>query len=194
MDLPKLSPPWYTLRNQLAYTIGKDPYVSISELIPIDNGDYRLDINVYYNINKAKSLRAIIPEEYTFGNITVKTHIYDLQNKEVPVERILEYTVKEIASIFYSALHFNKLFRGVILTKDFITSEDQNLLGQVTVIIAKDIIQFYNDDLTDLCGNYNEVASKVFEELLITEYPSNIKVSFSTKDNSCKIQNNLFCF
>lgn len=41
---PQLSPPWYTLRNQIAATIGNDPSVRVSELDrsqqPLSGQDY----------------------------------------------------------------------------------------------------------------------------------------------------------
>ncbi|MNI93244.1 hypothetical protein D3C73_1511630 [compost metagenome] len=59
-------------------------------------------------------------------------------------------------------------------------------VGQVVGIIKKEIVQFFNDDITDLCGNYNEVASKVFNSIIRRDY-NPATLSFTTEDRECLI-------
>ncbi|NEU05729.1 hypothetical protein [Clostridium senegalense] len=194
MNFPTQSPSWNTLRDKIYYTIGKDPYVEVSNLVPLEDGNYTLKIKVYRSINKAKALRAILSKEYKIEDVTVNVIILDSDNNEITVGPLSNYTIYDIASIFCIALHSNRLFNGVIITDGLLLVEQEDMIGQIVVIINKNVVQFYNSNLSDLYGNYTELATKIFEELLIKEYPLNIKVSFSTSDDSCELQNNLYCY
>ncbi|GAA0127234.1 hypothetical protein UT300019_31380 [Clostridium sp. CTA-19] len=194
MNFPTQSPSWNTLRDKIYYTIGKDPYVEVSNLVPLEDGNYTLKIKVYRSINKAKALRAILSKEYKVEDVTVNVIILDSDNNEITVGPLSNYTINDIASIFCIALHSNRLFNGVIITDGLLLAEQEDMIGQIVVIINKNVVQFYNSNLSDLYGNYTELATNIFEELLIKEYPLNIKVSFSTSDDSCELQNNLYCY
>ena len=59
------------------------------------------------------------------------------------------------------------------------------MVGNAVVIINKAIVQFYNDDISDLCRNYNEVAAKVFKEITNKDFGENLVVGFTTKSETC---------
>ncbi|MPQ44890.1 hypothetical protein [Clostridium tarantellae] len=187
MNNLKLSPPWQTLRNKIFNTIGQSPCIYISELIPY-NANYMIKITVKFN-DIAKALRTILPKYYIFGNIKVFILIFNCTNKIVEFNATSEYSLKDVSNLFSISLKNNPLFKGTIIseTPPLFTKQYS---GEVIVIIDKTIIQFYNDDLSDFCQNFNEVASKVFSSILIKNFPSTkkttlIKVNFTTYDYNC---------
>lgn len=179
-------PPWYTLANKIKYTYGLSDLVQVNDLIGICN-QYVLVINVFNNL-VAQSLRQILPETVVMGNIIVNIVIFNndgmimITNKE-------EYTPETLGALFNIALTGNPLFKNVVITKGLITDNISPLVGDVVVVIDKEVVQFYNDDISDLCSNFNEVASKVFAEITNPEYECDLKVGFSTYDPNCKLQN-----
>lgn len=46
------------------------------------------------------------------------------------------------------------------------TEISQSPYYDLFVVFKRGVVQFYNDDLSDLYGNYNEVAENVFAKLL----------------------------
>ena len=55
------------------------------------------------------------------------------------------------------------------------------LRSVVYAIFKKEVIQFFNDDISDFYCNYNEVAAKVFNEVLCNDYKEILL--FCTTDN-----------
>lgn len=207
----KLSPPQYILREELYYTIGKSPCINVSELKEVTHG-YEIIISVRcdsydfcdlrYNakctneykrngLNKqAMALRNIIPLEYSIGSIKISTKVYDICNNIIiPYEHKKYKNINELASNFCCALADNPYFKGVIL----MSNDHPNDLGNLSLIIDKKVIQFYADNISDVCGNYNEVAAKTFSNILQKNFPDNFQVTFSTYDYSCIRYINLFC-
>lgn len=188
-----LSPPWETLRNELAYTIGESPCIKVGKLIPEEDGNYRIDIEVKKEC-MLESVRAIVPEVYTFGNVEVKVVVIDYNTGEVVEKESKVYeTPKEVADLFCCALAGNCLFKGVVLTEGKIPEDQIPFIGQVVVVINKCIVQFFNDDISDLCNNFNEVAADVFSDVLVKEFPIDIKVSFTTCDSNCITCGDFYC-
>ncbi|SHI81430.1 hypothetical protein SAMN02745163_00778 [Clostridium cavendishii DSM 21758] len=182
----KLSPPWYTFANEIKYTYGLSPYIKVSNLAQVDD-EYLL--NIFVSSDKiAHALRAILPLIKTFGNIKVIILIYDEKNNIVQPEDI-SYTPEILATTFCTALYKNPLFKGAVLISDDATPP----IGNVVLVIAKEIVQFYNDDISDLCRNFNEVAAKVFTDVTTLAYTPNLTVSFSTYDCDCRLQKDIFC-
>lgn len=196
MDIPennkevRLSPPWYTFANQIKYTYGASKFIHVNDLIEVD-GEYLLTINVYDN-RIARALRQILPMEKMFGNVDVDIAIFDCNGHEVPISN-QEYTPEALGELFCIALKCNPLFVGVVLTGGKIPAPIINSVGNVVVIIDKCVVQFYNDDIADLCSNYNEVAAKVFLEVSTLKYPSDLTVGFNTYDENCQLQKQRFC-
>ncbi|MGL6174950.1 MAG: hypothetical protein ACRC1P_10135 [Cellulosilyticaceae bacterium] len=188
-----LSPPWYTLYNEILYTVGLTPNVCVGELAPLPNGSYTLPIRVSSCLVQAEALRLIIPETFTFGGVTVTTQIF-LNTQFIPVPALAITSVEQVATLFCNALYMNPLFIGTVLLSGKLPPEQQGLLGDVSIIICPQVIQFYNDNLADLCSNFNGVATNVFASVLQSTFGTTpIKVSFSTFDPNCTLQQQRFC-
>lgn len=170
----QLSSSWYTLANKIKYTYGESENIHFNEIINIGS-QYILIINIFDN-NQAFALRQLIPETIEIGNITLNIVIFNAVGKQQHTSD-KKYTVEELKLIFETALKDNSLFKDIYVSESKFLKE---LLGDIVVIIDKAVVQFYNDDISDLYKNFNEVAAKVFKEITINEYDPDIKVGFTT--------------
>ncbi|TYQ13028.1 UNVERIFIED_CONTAM: hypothetical protein Cloal_4077 [Acetivibrio alkalicellulosi] len=188
MEKTRVSPPWYTFANQINYTYGRSPYVKVRELKELKNGNYVLNIYVKNKVI-AYAVRQVLPLKEAYGNIEVYIKVYDPSRKEVKIAKQVVYTDKKLAKLFCVALYKNPLFVGAVLTGGKVPQFID--FPQVAIVIKKAVVQFFNDDISDLCSNYNEVAAKVFEEVTTLRYPVRKEVTFTTQDKKCGLQKNL---
>lgn len=189
-----LSPPWYTLRNEINATIGKTPCVKVSELVADPTGsNYVLSITVISCIQQAEAIRIILPLVYTFGGVTVTTEVY-FMNQLVTMPNLAITTPLQVLEIITSALWCNPLFKGVVLTDGLIPPIEQGTVGSVVVLIKPVVIQFFDDDISNLCNNYINVASNVFGEVMNLSYGTTpIIVSVTTYDPTCVTCEQIIC-
>lgn len=153
MDADKktdLTPYWYTYRNQLAALFESDDEIAVYDLVKgEDKGQYILKIETSSEA-KFKVLKKVIKPEVHFGNIYVTAEI---SYKDDTDDHI------------FTANDFNILFKGNSL---FNRVELAEVMGgqQSFVIFEPQIIQFYNDDIGDYCGNYNETVENTAKAVL----------------------------
>lgn len=188
----KLSPPWYTFRNELYYTVGVTPGVEVGELVAVDTG-YTLSVMVTSCKIQAEYLRIIIPETVDFGGVVVVTKIL-FDGAEVTMPNLAITTAEQVATIFFGALYGNPLFIGAILLDDKIPPMQQEILGDVTFVICPQVIQFYNDNLANLCKNFVGISSDVFAAVVKATYGNvPIKVSFTPYAEGCIKLTDFYC-
>ncbi|MGL4774682.1 MAG: hypothetical protein ACRC2K_14055 [Clostridium sp.] len=190
--MPTLSPPWFGFANEIKYTYGLSPFIKVNDLVETSPGKFDLVIEVSCYTDIAKALRQILPVSRDFGGSIVTIIIKDCAGNIVPVSNEA-YTPETLAKMFCLALYNNPLFVGAVLTAGKIDPMSQGLVGDVVLVIKPSVVQFFNDDIGDLCNNFNEVASKVFTQISNLEYPVGLKVSFSTFDPDCMLQKGIFC-
>lgn len=186
----KLSPPWFTFANEVKYTYGMSPYVKVKDLVQVGNG-YELRIYVCDD-TVAHALRQVLPLIKDFGGVIVNIIVYNSLNIPVPV-KITPYTPQTLARTLCNALHENPLFVGTILTEGKLTPQQIGILGDVVVIIKKRVVQFYDDNISDICSNYNQVAATTFADVSNLSYPVNLNITFSTYDSKCIKSADLYC-
>lgn len=180
-----LTPPWYTLRNQLVYTIGKTPGITVGELVEGTDGTYTLRIDVATCIKQAEAVRLVIPQNYPFGTIKVLTEVYN-NNTLVPMPNQVITTVEQVIEILKNALWCNPLVEGLLNVAGVLPPPQQGAVGSVVGVIEPWVIQFFNDDLSNVCSNYEEVAAQVFTEVFNLKYGTEaIGISFATYDAKC---------
>lgn len=190
MPIVNLSPPWETYASKIRYTYGLSEYIQVNNLV--QTGDsYTLVINVC-NDDIAQALRQVLPTVVEFGNVNMNIIIFNSEFEGVDVQPI-EYTPETLAETFCRALYSNPLFVGAVLTEGKIPEPIVGPIGDVVLVIAPCVVQFFDDIINDLCGNYNEVASNVFNEITILEYNPGLTISFSTYDPKCAFQKDLYC-
>lgn len=156
--LPQLSPPQFTYYNELKYSVGNDPAVTVTNIIELPlNAGYLVPILVR-NRKKAQALATILIAQKEIGNINVYTAVINDGQVVDPIEGTL--TAKEIQELFETALDSNRYFKFAVV--------EPFTPGTFSVfpVFLKSVIQFYNDDLSDLYKNFNEVAANVFRDIL----------------------------
>lgn len=173
----RLSPPEFTYFNEVKYSIGKDPFVRVSPLQDHGDGQYRIVLYVK-GLKKAKALATLIAPDKVIGEIHLQVKVISGGKTISPITRSL--TPKEIAGLYRVAFRTNRFFHFVALRTIFGTTF-------VYPVFKIRVVQFFNDDLSDYYGNYNNVAASVFKNVLHNEM-NGIPVQFSTdkKKKHCK--------
>ena len=185
-----LSAPCYSFTKKIKYTYGLSKYIHVNDLINEDSV-YTLTINVCNNLI-ATSLRSILPTTKIFGSLTMNIIIFNEFGHVVPVSEI-EYTPQTLALNFCHALNSNPLFIGTVTSFPDFPPIIVDSIGTLVVVIKPVVVQFFDDNIIDLCGNFNEVASKVFSDISNLSYYPNIKISFSTYDKNSPLQKDIYC-
>lgn len=143
-DVIKLSAPWYTFYKKINALFELDPEVNV------DFDDAKMIIKVYVgNAEKAEALYKLLPQQRMFGDVVVKVNV-------IPANKLKD-SAYSIAS---------NAFRGNPAVDDVLKID--TYYGQMCYVqFAKDVVQFYNDDLSDprgLCSTlYQDIAKDVFE-------------------------------
>lgn len=160
-NLPQLSPPEFTYFNELKYSVGNDPGVSVNTLIelPLDTG-FLILVHVK-NRKKAQALATILNLLKQIGPIHIFVVVIYGGHVIEPIEEPL--TPKEIQQLYITALETNRYFKFAEIAQ-FSPDTDS-----VYPVFSKSVIQFFNDDISDLCQNFNEVAAHVFRDVLKTD-------------------------
>jgi hypothetical protein len=163
-----VNPPWITLWNAINASVGNDAAVTVSALdksiLP-----YVVPIKVRSK-RRAIALASLMKLRHDFGNVAVIIVVKDgAGNVPTPV---VPRSASELAGLVSTAFRSNGWFRGVAV---------RDLMGRKRVfqIFAKRVIQFHNDDLSDLYGNYNNVAASVFADVLLSR-PGGFRLMCST--------------
>ncbi len=171
-EQPKLSPPWYLLYRDIKSTIGADSFVYVQDLSKEDEFSYLLNIFVEHP-EKAQALATVLLDQYDCGNIKVTIRVMDIKgNIYYPQEICGVNTKNQLKEILDKAFASNDLYYGV---------EDGERMGTIwAVIIAKTVIQYYNDNLADLYANNNEVAGEIFKRILRMNYGIKLNICVTT--------------
>jgi hypothetical protein len=151
----RLSPPWITLWNEIRESIGSDPLVSVSTLDQSMN-PYVVHVTVDGQ-DKADAITSLLRARYQFGNISV---VAEVKKKEGGVAApVIPQSANELAQQVRTAFGGNRFYVDVVV---------KDLFGRLAVypVFARAVIQFKNDDLSDLHGNYNAVVAAVFAKVL----------------------------
>lgn len=156
----KLSPPWAIYLHQLQAFFKKDPSVKIF----YNEGDGEITLYVRED-NKAEALRGLLPYEKSFGNVSVKINV-------VPNE-IVPDTDKHVIEEAFTGNEALSYIRVVEAPGEPL----------IYVVFKKEVVQYFNDDFTDLHGVcstlYQTLADEIFEKV-----PNNIFFCTDTEDSA----------
>ena len=141
--MAKLSPPWNTFVSELKALFGEDPDIRIT----FNEDSYEVRLFVA-NDEKAEALRQLIPEERIYGNVALKVTV-------VPANA----DSTNDADTFEKAFKGNPVLKKVLRLKTPFGEYDY-------AVFRKEVVQFFNDDLTDPHGNestlFEDIARDVF--------------------------------
>lgn len=139
---PQLSPPWITYFNELRNSVGADPTVTVGPLIPTD-GNFIILVQTT-DFEKAITLATLLKPTVQFGNVTIIVSVIG-DGIVNPIPYPLD--AFELAQ--------------VVVQPQF--SGGANVVFSV---FSAEVIQFFNDDISNLCQTFTEVAAKVFRDVM----------------------------
>ncbi|MCA1057591.1 hypothetical protein LCL96_01505 [Rossellomorea aquimaris] len=174
-NAPELSPPWIIYFNQLKYSIGADPLVTVGPLIPVQ--DQYLALVMVDDYDKAQALATLLTPSQNFGNVTLTVVV--IYNQEIVSPIPCRLDAFEVAHLVNAALEGNTYFQEVVVQRPF-----PGGMNAVYPIFAADVIQFYADDVSNLCNTFTGVASQVFQEVMVDTL-CRVQILYST---SCSEQ------
>lgn len=152
--------PWVTYNNYLKAMFAGDPEIGV--------GDCRAEDDVVVipidctNQIKGYALNMLLKKELTFGNVKVKVD--------------LNVTDYDVGCVFEAAFNGNPHYSQFIMM-------DTPVMGvQQYCIMNKEVIQFYNDDLTDPWGNFNGLAEDIMREITTDDVHSKVNFCTDIKD------------
>ena len=145
MAILKLSAPWQIYYKELCELFKFDPEVRI-----VYDTDEQI-INLYVdNAAKADAMYIVLPEEKSFGGVVVKINVIPANKTNLRRTRGTTY---------------EDLFYKNPIVDDIVTIEGVMTNPITYVIFKKEVVQYYNDSLSDahgLCSTlYQDIAKRV---------------------------------
>lgn len=144
MDNVKLEAAWWQIYKEIKNFIGADPEVEIGDMDESEAPKYRFTI-ASQNESKIKALSKVLINHYDIGNITLDIDFDFIKNDDEDEE----ITKDDIEAAFQGNPYY---VTTQVTTKGMF--EDL-----CYVVFTKEIIQFFNDDLSDLYGNENIIVA-----------------------------------
>lgn len=153
----RLSPPEATYFNEIKFSIGDDPLVRVEPLSELPGGNFRITLRVQ-GIPKARALATLLVRTRQIGNLRIQVRVKTMDGNVVqPISRTL--SPREIANLYRVAFRTNRLFNFAVVRASL-------SFTAVYPVFKAQVIQFFNDDLSDLFNNFNRVAAFVFRDVL----------------------------
>ncbi|MED4751743.1 hypothetical protein [Brevibacillus choshinensis] len=153
----RLSPPEATYFNEIKFSIGNDPLVRVEPLIEMPGGNFRITLHVQ-GTQKARALATLLVRTKQIGNLRIHVRVKTTEGNVVqPISRTL--SPREIANLYRVAFRTNRLFNFAMVRASI-------SFTAVYPVFKAQVIQFFNDDLSDLFNNFNRVAAFVFRDVL----------------------------
>lgn len=140
-----LSPPWVTYYRKINALFGEDPKIKVS----FDADKYIIKLYVE-GTEKADAISNILPKEKVFGNVTVKI-------KVIPANLTKRNNLETFKAAFKDSpvLSYTKTVDGVLSSVSY-------------VVFNNNVVQFFNDDISDINGVtstlYQDIARELFED------------------------------
>lgn len=158
----KLSPPWYGWTNEVKAIFAEDAEIEVADLEETNGrGGYVLAIDAK-TADKADALRVLLPFVKNFGNINVGIEI---SLNGTPIDFVGDRT-----SIPDAINWVNKLFKGGANVEGQCYEMFGGYVG--FVVCPAEIVQFYNDDITDVNGNTTMLFADAARDVL--EVPAGV--------------------
>ncbi len=155
--IANLSPPWYSQQRKLDALLGPDPDIDVRDLVETIDDNFVCSVKVN-NGAKAAALKELLIDRYVFGGCEVMVSVEGAEGAAPP---------DGLEALFETALDGNPLFEEFV-------SVPKGVFEVAYCVLAKKVIQFWNDDLSDLYGNYSclptEIARSIFKDTFAVQY------------------------
>ena len=158
-----LSPPPYQLQQKLLNSVGASPLVHVGNVVEKSPAKYVIDVNTSSD-DVANSLAFVLLRKWVFGNETLVIRVFRPDGTQVTAPKQNPWRISPADAV---EKHFQTALKG---NPFFVTTYGDMQLpfsfNDIWVEVAKEVIQFMNDDISDYYGNTNLLARDVFAELL----------------------------
>ena len=164
-----LSPPWDTHFKKIWNLFNGDPEVDVDdELVETEQGTYEFTIHCV-NPVKLAAIKQVVKAELIMGNVKLKVN-FELTDPNDG------HDVDGIGTaVIEAAFKGNPNFDRCELVKIPFSNNSRGY-----AVFKKGIIQFYNDDLTDIYGNYSDIIANVATDIRDDKNKLTQNVSFCT--------------
>ena len=164
-DMPEsfqLSTPWVTMYRKFEAMFGGDPDIKL-EYVAGDGEDPIIKMFVDGQ-DKAEAIQQIVPLSYNFGGVQLKVEVIPDNKKE------------SMEAVFRTAFEGNPAFSYAVTAEGIFTNP-------ITYVVFKNkVVQYWNDDLSDVNGNettlFETIAPSLFEPVegvcYCTDTPENL--------------------
>ena len=161
----RLEAPWNTYQKKVKALFERDPDITVGEICESedDRTNYVFGIEVRDH-DKFLALDRVLPKTRTFGNVTLGIILYDEENRDLADEGI---------SLFET------IFKGNSILKDIKDVVDQTGTRHGFVRFQPEVIQFFDDDISDFNGNWSGLAQDIAREVFSECYHG---IHFCTAD------------
>lgn len=149
-----ISSPWMTYYKKLVALFFDDPELEVKW-----NEDEKSIIIESTNTFKIMALEKLLEPTVTYGNVTITVKCLVKDGSE-----------ESVASIFRTA------FAGNPHISEVIEQETMGCIDQTFVLFKPEVIQFFNDDLTDYYGNWNGLSEDIMRDVI----NKNLRVNIGT--------------
>lgn len=139
--------PWMTFHKKVKALFENDPDIHVGDMYDAEKTNYAFDIEVKKH-DKFIALDRLLTGVKTFGNVTVGIVLYDEENAENDVLGL-----------------FKTLFDGNHIMDSIQTRVDQTGTPWNYILFKPEVIQFYDDDMTDYNGNWSGLAEDIAREV-----------------------------
>lgn len=151
MAIIKKSAPWVTYYREVNELFKKDKDV----FVVFDEENVELKIYVKDQI-KASAIQYLMPTEKEFGNVVLKIDVIPANGKE-----LREVSTSNIVTIACDAFRDNDAV--------YMVTDVRAVFDLVYVIFRKEVVQFFDDNIGDINGNYSTlyevIARNVFKDI-----------------------------
>jgi len=165
MEKTTISPPWITLYHKFEAIFGDDPEITLD--FTGAEGGYAI-VFESRNATKLDALERMLNPDFTFGNIKVTLQF-----------KVSNNVASNDYDVCIDALTGNPMFADII-PRSFMPGLEPD---QICVIMKKEIIQFFDDNLNDFYGNANFLPTDVAKEIFV----KNGALQFSISDTDTHV-------
>lgn len=148
----KLSPPWSIFYDEIRALFAKDPEVNVV----MDEDSYTIYVFVN-NPEKSAAIAQILEQEKKFGRITLKVQVPPPDDENVEFASNID--VYQAAFKNNPRLSYVQPKRSIFDTSFF-------------VVFKNEVIQYFNDDISDINGNCSTLAEDIARDIFVGEKPN----------------------
>ena len=146
MKKTKLSAPWVVFYRKIEALFSEDPDVSVR----FDEEDMNVIVRVK-GTEKAAAIAALLPISRTFGDVKARVTVVPANSDDV----------HNLLDILRKAFDGNKAL-------EYVTHE-KTMFGEMNyAVFANKVVQFFNDDISDLHGVCSTLYQDLAKDLLCT--------------------------